>query len=111
MNEVNEELDRVGDEVTISATLLLDDHLGVPNNETAEEKEASPKINLLIKIEVRCFKYCKYVIILTRLSKIMDMLHDCFSKIRQIFMLRKKLVITAKSYVFRIVLTRWIKLD
>ena len=49
LNEVNEELDRVADEVVVSATLLLNDHLGVPNDEAAEEKKASPKINLLIK--------------------------------------------------------------
>ena len=49
LNEVDEELDGVADEVVVSATLLLNDHLGVPNDESTEEKKTSPKINLLKK--------------------------------------------------------------
>ena len=55
LNEVNEELDGVADEVAISATLLLNDHQGVPNDESTEKKKTSPKINLLNKTNVFTF--------------------------------------------------------
>lgn len=55
LNEVNEELDGVADEVAVSATFLLNDHLGVPNDEATEEKKSSPKINLLIKANILVF--------------------------------------------------------
>lgn len=48
MDEVDEEVDGVGDVVTVAAALLLDDHLGVPHDEATEQEQSSPQVSLKI---------------------------------------------------------------
>ena len=36
----------MGDVVAVAASLLLDDHLGVPHDEAAEEEETAPQVSL-----------------------------------------------------------------
>ncbi len=46
LDEVDEEVEGMGDEVPVPAAPLLDDHLGVPDDEPAEEEETAPQIDL-----------------------------------------------------------------
>ena len=51
LDEVDEEGEGVGDEVLVAPATLLDDHLGVPHDEGAEEEEAGPQVNLVRRRE------------------------------------------------------------
>ena len=46
LDEVDEQLHRVRNEVAVAASLLLDDHLRVPDDEAAEQKKACPQVDL-----------------------------------------------------------------
>ena len=46
LDKVDEKLQGVSDEVSITATFLQDDHLGVPHDEAAEDSKAYPHVKL-----------------------------------------------------------------
>ena len=62
LDEVDEELDGVADVVAVAAPLLLDDHLGVPDDEAAEQQEAAPEIDLFYWVEMSFMKSLVFVI-------------------------------------------------
>ena len=46
----------MADVVAVAAPLLLDDHLGVPDDEAAEQQEAAPEIDLFYWVEMSFMK-------------------------------------------------------
>ena len=46
MHEIDEQIQRVGNEVFITTATFFNDHLGVPHNESTEKQNASPKVDL-----------------------------------------------------------------
>ena len=46
LHEVNEEVQRVADEILISHSPLVHNNLSVPHNEAAEKEQTSPQVDL-----------------------------------------------------------------
>jgi len=46
LHKVNKEVKGMSDEVFVASSPLLNDHLGVPHDESAEKQESSPQVDL-----------------------------------------------------------------
>ena len=49
LHKVNKEVKGMSDEVFVASSPLLNDHLGVPHDESAEKQESSPQVDLGLK--------------------------------------------------------------